>query len=62
MLSTCLGGGKRLAKCTLYSVEERYQSGSDERVLVNRLEIIDEEEMEGLESGLLLMCISPNLS
>ena len=55
MLSACLGGGEGLSKYELNSAEERYQSGSEEQVLANRLGIIDEQEMEALESGLLLM-------
>lgn len=55
MLLACSDGGKGLAKYTLHSAEERYQPGSDERVLANRLGIIDEQEMDGLELGLLLM-------
>jgi cell filamentation protein len=44
-----------LAKYELNSAEERYQPGSGDLVLSNKLGIIDEEEMEALESGLLLM-------
>jgi cell filamentation protein len=44
-----------LAKYELNSAEERYQPGSGDLVLANKLGIIDEEEMEALESGLLLM-------
>jgi len=50
-----LGGGKSLAKYELNSAEERYQPGSGDLVLANKLGITDEEEMEALESGLLLM-------
>jgi cell filamentation protein len=50
-----LGGGESLAKYELHSAEERYQPGSGDLVLANKLGIIDEEEMEALESGLLLM-------
>ncbi len=52
---TCLGGDKGLSKYELHSAEERYQPGSGDLVLSNKLGIIDEEEMEALESGLLLM-------
>jgi cell filamentation protein len=45
-----LGGGKSLAKYELNSAEERYQPGSGDLVLANKLGIIDEEEMEALES------------
>ena len=44
-----------MVKYTLHSAEERYQPGSDERVLANRLGIINEQDMEALESGLLLI-------
>lgn len=44
-----------MAKYELNSAEERYQPGSGDMVLANKLGIIDEEEMEALESGLLLM-------
>ncbi|WP_025904026.1 Fic family protein [Tatumella sp. UCD-D_suzukii] len=44
-----------MAKYELNSAEERYQPGSGELVLANKLGITDEEEMEALESGLLLM-------
>ena len=44
-----------MAKYELNSVEERYQPGSGDLVLANKLGITDEEEMEALESGLLLM-------
>jgi len=50
-----LGGGKSLAKYELNSAEERYQPGSGDLVLANKLGITDEQEMEALESGLLLM-------
>lgn len=55
MSLACSDGGKALAKYDLNSAEERYQPGSEELVLANRLGIIDEQEMEALESGLLLM-------
>lgn len=44
-----------MPKYELNSAEERYQPGSGDLVLANKLGIIDEEEMEVLESGLLLM-------
>ena len=44
-----------MAKYELNSAEERYQPGSGDLVLANKQGIIDEEEMEALESGLLLM-------
>ena len=44
-----------MAKYELNSAEERYQPGSGDLVLANKLGITDEEEMEALESGLLLM-------
>ncbi|WP_330983208.1 MULTISPECIES: Fic/DOC family protein [Enterobacterales] len=44
-----------MSKYDLYSAEERYQSGSGGLVLANKLGIIDEQEMESLESGLLMM-------
>jgi len=50
-----LGGGESLAKYELNSAEERYQPGSGDLVLANKLGITNEEEMEALESGLLLM-------
>jgi cell filamentation protein len=50
-----LGGGKSLSKYELNSAEERYQPGSGDLVLANKLGFIDEQEMEALESGLLLM-------
>jgi len=43
-----LDGGKSLAKYELNSVEERYQPGSGDLVLANKLGITDEEEMEAL--------------
>ncbi|AAM87094.1 hypothetical protein S96127_3401 [Yersinia pestis] len=50
-----MGGGKGLSKYELNSAEERYQPDSGDTVLANKLGIIDEYEMEALESGLLLM-------
>ena len=44
-----------MSKYELNSAEERYQSGSGDLVLANKLEIIDAAEMDALESGLLLM-------
>ncbi len=44
-----------MAKYELNSAEERYQPGSGDLVLANKLGITDEEKMEALESGLLLM-------
>lgn len=44
-----------MSKYELNSAEERYQPGSGDLVLANKLGIIDEQEMEELESGLLLM-------
>lgn len=44
-----------MAKYGLNSAEKRYQPDSGDMVLANKLGIIDEEEMEALESGLLLM-------
>ncbi|HDU8692139.1 TPA: Fic family protein [Morganella morganii subsp. morganii] len=44
-----------MAKYKLNSAEERYQPGSGDLVLANKLGITDEQEMEALESGLLLM-------
>ena len=44
-----------MSKYELNSAEERYQPGSGDLVLANKLGITDEEEMEALESGLLLM-------
>ncbi len=44
-----------MPKYELNSAEERYQPGSDDSVLVNRLGIIDASEMDALESGLLLL-------
>ncbi|AHK18681.1 cell division protein Fic [Yersinia similis] len=44
-----------MSKYELNSAEERYQPGSGDLVLANKLGIIDEHEMEALESGLLLM-------
>lgn len=51
-----------MAKYELNSAEERYQPGSGDRVLANKLGITDEEEMEALESGLLLMLYEQLLS
>lgn len=44
-----------MSKYELNSAEERYQPGSSNLVLANKLEIIDAAEMDALESGLLLM-------
>lgn len=44
-----------MSKYELNSAGERYQPGSGDLVLANKLGIIDEQEMEALESGLLLM-------
>jgi len=44
-----------LSKYELHSAEQRYQPGSGDSVLANKLGIIDVDEMEALESGLLLM-------
>lgn len=44
-----------MSKYELNSSEELYQSGSGNLVLANKLGITDAEEMEALESGLLLM-------
>lgn len=44
-----------MSKYELNSTEERYQPGSGNLVLANRLGIIDVDQMETLESGLLLM-------
>ncbi|CAA0355261.1 Adenosine monophosphate-protein transferase VbhT [Klebsiella oxytoca] len=44
-----------MSKYELNSAEERYQPGSGDLVLANKLGITDDEEMETLESGLLLM-------
>ena len=44
-----------MAKYELNSAEERYQPDSGDLVLANKLGIIDEQEMDTLESGLLLM-------
>ena len=44
-----------MSKYELNSAEERYQPGSGDLVLANKLGIIDEQEMDTLESGLLLM-------
>lgn len=44
-----------MSKYDLNSAEERYQPGSGDTVLANKLGIIDEHEMDVLESGLLLM-------
>ena len=44
-----------MSKYELNSAEERYQPGSGDLVLANKLGFIDEQEMEALESGLLLM-------
>lgn len=44
-----------MSKYELNSAEERYQPGSGDLVLANKLEIIDAAEMDALESGLLLM-------
>lgn len=44
-----------MSKYALNSAEERYQPGSGDLVLTNKLEIIDVSEMDALESGLLLM-------
>ena len=44
-----------MAKYSLNSSETIYQPGSSDSVLLNKLSIVDEAEMEALESGLLLM-------
>lgn len=44
-----------MAKYNLNSSETLYQPGSSDSVLMNKLGIIDEAEIEALESGLLLM-------
>lgn len=44
-----------MSKYELNSAEERYQPGSDDLVLANKLGITDVDEMDALESGLLLM-------
>ena len=44
-----------MSKYELNSAEERYQPSSGDSVLANKLGITDEDEMEALESGLLLM-------
>lgn len=44
-----------MSKYELHSAEQRYQPGSGDSVLANKLGIIDVDEMEALESGLLLM-------
>lgn len=44
-----------MSKYELNSAEERYQPGSGDSVLANKLGITDVNEMEALESGLLLM-------
>jgi Protein involved in cell division len=44
-----------MSKYALNSMEERYQPGSNDTVLANKLGIVDEQQMEELESGLLLM-------
>jgi cell filamentation protein len=44
-----------MAKYTLNSIEERFQPGSDNKVLINKQGIVDEKVMEELESGLLLI-------
>lgn len=47
--------GKGFSKYEINSAEERYQPGSEDLVLANKLGIIDEEEIDALESGLLLI-------
>lgn len=44
-----------MSKYDLNSAEERYQPGSNDTVLANKLGIVDAHEMDVLESGLLLM-------
>lgn len=44
-----------MSKYELHSAEQRYQPGSGDSVLANKLGIIDVDQMEALESGLLLM-------
>lgn len=44
-----------MSKYELHSAEQRYQPGSGDSVLANKLGIINVDEMEALESGLLLM-------
>lgn len=44
-----------MSKYELHSAEQRYQPGSGDTVLANKLGIIDVDEMDALESGLLLM-------
>lgn len=43
-----------MSKYTLNSPEEWYQPGSNDSVLLNKLNIINQHEMEELETGLLL--------
>ncbi|ORM74416.1 hypothetical protein HA48_03915 [Pantoea wallisii] len=42
-----------MSKYALNSAEERYQPGSGDQALANKLGIADAEEMGALESGLL---------
>lgn len=44
-----------MSKYTINSAEERYQPGSGDRVLANKLGIAEEEKIAALETGLLLM-------
>ena len=44
-----------MSKYEINSAEERYQPGSGDLVLANKLDILDVAEMDALESGLLLM-------
>lgn len=44
-----------MSKYELNSAEERYQPGSGDLVLANKLGITNVDEMDALESGLLLM-------
>lgn len=54
-VNASLNGENDVVKYTLNSAEERYQPGSHDAVLSNKLGIVDSQEMEELESGLLLM-------
>lgn len=44
-----------MQKYTLNSAEVHYQPGSGDKVLVNKLEIIDEQQMDDIESGLMIL-------
>lgn len=47
--------GKHMHKYTLHSAEVLFQPGSHDRVLMNKLGIVDEQQMDRIESGLMIL-------